>query len=114
MTWVDTGLNFTAKQYRNTPQTYFKEQLQRHLDALNTTDLMYTAAINLRSTFWFGLLEETDRSYELLANALGYNDTIQLKLENSGDSRKVQNVRKYLLNKGKNVKNISWYLSKIT
>ena len=46
--------------------------------------VLLKAAERLKSTFWFGILEDTERSLELLKYQLGYHEEIVLTHENLG------------------------------
>ena len=57
--------------------------------ALNSTSLANLAADNLEKTFWFGILEDTDQSLELLKNQLGLRSRISMGKVNSGKKKSV-------------------------
>lgn len=59
-----------------------EEILARERRAFNITEMLYTAARRLESTFWFGILEDRQRSFELLQHQLGIKKTIILPKSN--------------------------------
>jgi len=65
-----------------------KESRRRQIALVEDSEfVMLKAAENLKNTFWFGILEDIDRSYELLQFQLGLKIPIMLKNKNSGSTR---------------------------
>lgn len=55
--------------------------------ALDYASLAHKAADNLEKTFWFGILEDMERSLELLRFKLGAEDPIVMARTNTAKAR---------------------------
>ena len=59
---------------------------EREILLLNTTHVMQKSIDNLQNTFWFGILEDQTRSFQMLSKQLGLATEINLQERNRGAS----------------------------
>ena len=89
--WVDSDLPKPAKYYRELGrknQTEYSAIIKsREIENLDMVHIMKLAAAHLRETIWFGVLEEGEKSYEMLSNILGLDYVIELTKHNMGGKR---------------------------